>query len=141
MPGNVTELTNLKGLSAEEVNLRRNQYGKNIFQSGASRGFLHIVWDIVKEPMFILLVIACSLYFILGEISEGIMMLVAMTLVTTISLFQEMKIYVNLHDEKEWYNIQKKFLGNHTYFTDFGKLQREPLKQKHLDEINRILAA
>ncbi len=91
MPGNVTELTNLKGLSAEEVNLRRNQYGKNIFQSGASRGFLHIVWDIVKEPMFILLVIACSLYFILGEISEGIMMLVAMTLVTTISLFQEMK--------------------------------------------------
>lgn len=57
------------------------------------------------------------------------------------TLFQEMKIYVNLHDEKEWYNIQKKFLGNHTYFTDFGKLQREPLKQKHLDEINRILAA
>ena len=41
--------------------------------------------------MFILLVIACSLYFILGEASEGIMMLVAMAIVTAISLYQEVR--------------------------------------------------
>lgn len=91
MSGKVIELTNLQGLSTADVHLRQQQYGKNIFQKGASRRFIHIVWDIVKEPMFILLVIACLLYFILGEISEGIMMFVAMILVAAISLYQEVK--------------------------------------------------
>jgi len=89
--GKVSESIKVTGLSSDEVFLRRQQYGRNVFQKGASRGFIQIVWDIVKEPMFILLVIACSLYFILGEISEGIMMLVAMILVTVISLSQEVK--------------------------------------------------
>jgi Ca2+-transporting ATPase len=89
--GNVIELTHVTGLSAQDVLLRRQQYGRNVFQKGASRSFIQIVWDVVREPMFILLVIACSLYFILGEISEGIMMLVAMILVTVISLYQEVK--------------------------------------------------
>ena len=41
--------------------------------------------------MFILLVIACSLYLILGEVSEGIMKLVAMVFVATILLYQKVK--------------------------------------------------
>src|SRR5688572_16398094 len=90
MSGKVIELTNLQGLSDTEVHLRRQQYGKNIFQK-TSRGFVHIVLDIVKEPMFILLVIACSLYFILGETSEGVMMLVAMIFVAAISLYQDVR--------------------------------------------------
>ena len=89
--GKVIESINVTGLSTHEVLLRQQQYGRNVFQKGASRSFIQIVWDIVKEPMFILLVIACSLYFILGEINEGIMMLVAMILVTVISLSQEVK--------------------------------------------------
>jgi predicted metal-dependent HD superfamily phosphohydrolase len=57
------------------------------------------------------------------------------------TLYEEMKVYVHLHDEKEWNNIQKRFLEHHKYHTEFGKTQREPLKQKHLEEISRILAA
>ena len=41
--------------------------------------------------MFILLVIACSLYFILGEVGEGVLMAIAMVIVTAISLYQEVK--------------------------------------------------
>ncbi len=88
MPGNII---NMQGLSVQEIPELREQYGKNIFHPDSPRGFIHIVWDLVKEPMFILLVIACSLYFILGEASEGIMMLVAMAIVTAISLYQEVR--------------------------------------------------
>ena len=91
MSGRVKELGNIQGLSAQEVPVLRKQYGKNIFHTQSSHRFIHIVWDIVKEPMFILLFIACALYFILGEVSEGIMMLVAIVFVAAISLYQEVK--------------------------------------------------
>lgn len=91
MPGKVIHLDNINGLSAQQVKALQQQFGKNIFQAEPSRSFLHIIWDIVKEPMFILLVIACSLYFILGELSEGIMMLIAMAIVAAISLYQEVR--------------------------------------------------
>lgn len=55
------------------------------------------------------------------------------------TLFEEMKIYVRLHDEDDWYKIQKKFLENHKYYTAFGNIKREPLKQKHLQEICRLI--
>lgn len=84
-------LGNIQGLPVQQVPVLLNQYGKNVFHAEPSRRFIHIVWEIVKEPMFILLLIACSLYFILNEVSEGIMMLVAMVFVTAISLYQEVK--------------------------------------------------
>jgi uncharacterized protein len=56
------------------------------------------------------------------------------------TLFQEMKMYSNLQDEKEWNRIQEKFLGNHRYHTSFGKRNREHRKQRHLAQINKIVA-
>ncbi len=91
MSGKTVQAGSLQGLSVQQVLLLRQQYGKNVFHAEFSRRFIHIVWDIVKEPMFILLIIACTLYFILGELSEGIMMLVAMVLVAAISVYQEVK--------------------------------------------------
>lgn len=91
MPGHVTELGDIQGLSGPQVERLQRQYGKNIFRAAAQYRFLHILWDVLREPMFILLLIACSLYFILGNISEGIMMAVAMVIVTAISLYQEVK--------------------------------------------------
>ncbi len=57
------------------------------------------------------------------------------------TLFEEMKTYLHLHNEKEWYLIQKKFLESHQYYTEFGKKNREPKKQEHLKKINKIVAA
>jgi Ca2+-transporting ATPase len=91
MPEKVIHLENIQGLTTTQIPLLQKQYGKNSFAAEPQHRFIHIVWDIVKEPMFVLLVIACSLYFILGEVSEGIMMLVAMGIVTAISLYQEVK--------------------------------------------------
>jgi Ca2+-transporting ATPase len=91
MPGKVIVLDNIEGLSSLQVSLLQEQYGKNFFYAQPQRRFVHIVWDIAKEPMFLLLAVACSLYFILGEVSEGIMMLFAMLMVSAISLYQEVK--------------------------------------------------
>ena len=91
MSGKVIELTSQSGLSSDDVYRKREQDGKNIFQTGSSRRVIHIIWDIAKEPRLILLTIGCSLYFILGEANEGVMMLVAMILVGALSLYQEVR--------------------------------------------------
>lgn len=82
---------NIKGLSSKEIPSLQQQYGKNIFQAERPRRMLHILVDIAKEPMFILLMLACSLYFILGKSSEGLMMLAAILFVAAISVYQDVK--------------------------------------------------
>ena len=83
--------TNSKGLNSNEVQSLQLKFGKNKFQAEPQRRFLNILIDVVKEPMFLLLVLASTLYFLLGESSEGILMVVAMSFVTAISLYQEVK--------------------------------------------------
>ena len=89
MPDKVFYIEDLKGLSEEEIPALQQQFGKNIFQLEHSRRLYQIIWDILKEPMFILLTVACLLYFILGESSEGSIMLAAMLFVAAISIYQE----------------------------------------------------
>ncbi len=47
--------------------------------------------NVAGEPMFLMLVAACFLYFILGEVAEGLMMMAAICLVTAISIYQEVR--------------------------------------------------
>lgn len=91
MPGKIIHIGDIEGLDEREIPALQKQFGKNIFVTEDSGIVFRIVWGIVKEPMFILLAIACSIYFILGEINEGIMMSAAIVFVTAISLFQENK--------------------------------------------------
>lgn len=87
----LAEIKSIEGLSLTEVSLLRRQYGDNSFSSATEFRFFYILKDIVTEPMFILLAVACSLYFILGKSSEGIMMAAAIIIVTAISFYQEVK--------------------------------------------------
>lgn len=80
-----------KGLSSADIPALQKQFGKNVFNSGSQRQFYHILFDVAKEPMFILLLVAATLYFILGEMEEGIMMLAATALVAAISVYQDIK--------------------------------------------------
>lgn len=112
MAGKVTELIGIEGLSSQEVLLLQKRYGKNIFRSARQNRLLRILWDIFREPMFILLLIACSLYFILGNTSEGIMMAVAMVIVTAISLYQEVKSSRALEALKQFTEPKVKVIRN-----------------------------
>ena len=51
------EVKRLTGLSTEAAALRLRSAGYNELPATRSRGVLHIVADIVREPMFLLLVV------------------------------------------------------------------------------------
>lgn len=55
------------------------------------------------------------------------------------ALFNELKIYAHVKDEKEWNIIQNNFLGNHHYYTWFSRSHRGSKKMKHLKEIKQLL--
>src|SRR4051812_27294983 len=79
------------GLRERDIPLLQQRFGKNVFDLEDSRGFFKVLVDIIREPMFILLIVACSLYFILGEPDEGWMMMAAMLFVAAISFYQDVK--------------------------------------------------
>lgn len=81
----------LRGLSNEEVIQSRQQHGSNSMEHNVKNQFLVSLIDMIKEPMFLLLLLATSVYFVTGEFGNGIFMAVAIVLVSTISLYQESK--------------------------------------------------
>ncbi len=77
------------GLNEDEVLASRKLHGDNGLTSSHSNKTLILIKDIITEPMFIILVVAATIYFVLGESSEGFIMLAALFFVAGISLYQE----------------------------------------------------
>jgi predicted metal-dependent HD superfamily phosphohydrolase len=57
------------------------------------------------------------------------------------TLFDELRVYMNVRDEKTWNTIQFNFLKNHKYHTEYSRKKREAKKQKHLKEIIKVVEA
>lgn len=55
------------------------------------------------------------------------------------TLFEEVKIFLDVESERQWNIIQMNFLKSHRYFTAFCKKNREAEKQKHLKIIEKIV--
>lgn len=79
----------MKGLSPDEVEAKRKQFGSNTIELKEDRVLLSVFKEIVLEPMFLLLLAACIIYFITGQQQEGVIMLVSIFIVAGISIFQE----------------------------------------------------
>lgn len=79
----------LQGLSTDEVIQSRKKNGVNSLEHQDKNLFLVSLFEMVKEPMFLLLLLATSIYFITGDYGDGIFMVVAIILISTISLYQE----------------------------------------------------
>lgn len=79
------------GLTDDEVKQSRAKNGLNSLDHQDKNTFLSSLIEMVKEPMFLLLITAASVYFITGDYGNGIFMTVAIVLVSTISLYQESK--------------------------------------------------
>lgn len=80
-----------QGLSDTEVDASRKAFGRNELRTKTKSPIWGILLEILKEPLFIILVATSIVYFLLGELSEGTIMLVAIGLVSAISIFQENK--------------------------------------------------
>jgi len=84
-------ISSYEGLSNEEVKTLRVRYGYNTLEDKSHRGAYHILKGIITEPMFLLLTVACIIYFLTNTYLEGFVMLGAIFLVSGISLFQEIR--------------------------------------------------
>ena len=51
------------------------------------------------------------------------------------SLFDELKTYANLTDEKKWDEIQINFLKNHVYHTSYSQKKRRSKKNQYLQKL------
>lgn len=80
---------NIQGLSDAEVESSRQIHGNNITLAAEKRVFVLVLKEIVLQPMFILLLVACFIYFFAGQYTDGFIMLVAIFIVSGISLYQE----------------------------------------------------
>ena len=83
------EAYSFTGLTEAEVLASRARHGNNILQQDASSGWKKSLINTITEPMFLLLVCAAILYFVLGELPEAIFMMVAIVLVSAISFYQD----------------------------------------------------
>ncbi|WP_179320089.1 cation-translocating P-type ATPase [Winogradskyella helgolandensis] len=84
-----TKNFNIKGLTNEEVLQARSKYGYNKLEAKKEYYFFEAIRSLVKEPMVILLLVASAIYFISGNIGDGIFLSSATVLVAAISLYQD----------------------------------------------------
>ncbi len=77
------------GLTTAQVTDSRRLHGSNTLNMREDRVLFQVIKEIVLEPMFIILLAACIIYFLVAQYKEGIIMLVSIFIVAGISLFQE----------------------------------------------------
>ena len=87
----IFDIDSVKGLSEREAAERLLKEGYNELPASKKRSVSRIIFDVVREPMFILLVAAGSIYFVLGEIQEGFILLSFVLVIIGITVYQEQK--------------------------------------------------
>jgi len=97
----MTHEIDLQGLSTAEAQKRQLQYGKNELTPQKKQNFITKVLHILCEPMFLLLIAAAVIYFLLGEPRDGAIMLIFVTGVISIDVIQEWKTDKTLNALKD----------------------------------------
>jgi P-type Ca2+ transporter type 2C len=80
-----------RGLTEEQVKLKVSKEGLNELPSSKPKNVFQIGLGVLKEPMFLLLVACGTLYLILGDIQEGIMLMGFVVVIMGIEFYQERK--------------------------------------------------
>ena len=81
----------IKGLPEQEVQRRLEKEGYNELPSSKPRGIAAIAFDVVKEPMFLLLVACGVIYLTLGDWQEAAMLLFFVFVIMGITFYQNRK--------------------------------------------------
>jgi len=80
-----------QGLSTLQVQALQAKWGKNELVQQKKETIFHKILHVVHEPMFLLLLVASLIYFILGEPKDGAIMLVFVVGIISIETIQERK--------------------------------------------------
>jgi Ca2+-transporting ATPase len=89
----MTEQVNngLKGLTTSEAALLQTKYGRNELVPEKKENAFRKIIKVISEPMFLLLIIAAAIYFMLGEPKDGAIMLIFVVGIISIEAIQEWK--------------------------------------------------
>lgn len=79
------------GLSETEASARLQAEGWNELPTAKQRNLFATLWELVREPMILLLLGAGVIYLFLGELRDSIVLLASILVVIGISLYQESK--------------------------------------------------
>jgi P-type Ca2+ transporter type 2C len=101
MPNNATTSSNTfkfkenpfhtEGLTTAQVHNSRKQHGYNELPTSKPKSLWSIAWEVMKEPMFLLLISCATLYLFLGDWQEGILVASSVLVVVGITFYQERK--------------------------------------------------
>ena len=83
------DIINISGLSTEEADRKLAEEGRNEIPSARRKNIFSIAFEVLREPMFLLLVAVGSVYFVLGEVREGLILLSFVLVVMGITFYQE----------------------------------------------------
>ena len=88
---NLLDMKNIKGLSDVEAREQLATEGYNELPSSKPRGLLWLALDVVREPMFLLLVACGAIYLVIGDFQEAAMLLFFVFVIMGITFYQNRK--------------------------------------------------
>jgi Ca2+-transporting ATPase len=85
------KVASIQGLSVAEASERLKEEGYNELPSSRKRSVFRIAFDVVREPMFLLLIACGVIYLVLGDIEEALILLAFVFVIIGITFYQERK--------------------------------------------------
>ncbi|MFM0470600.1 cation-translocating P-type ATPase [Paraburkholderia strydomiana] len=77
-----------RGLSYAQVEEQRARFGRNFVDSKARRTWWQTLKEVLSEPMFLLLLGATGIYFLLGDVTEALALLAFVGAIVLLTVFQ-----------------------------------------------------
>ncbi len=85
------DISSLQGLSEAEAGRRLKEEGFNELPSAKRKNVFSIAFDVIKEPMFLLLIACGVIYIFLGDVQEALILLGFVFVIIGITFYQERK--------------------------------------------------
>ena len=95
------QIKKIQGLTTLEAKKLQERFGKNELVVKKKESFLHKILKVISEPMFLLLIIAAVIYFILGQPKDGTIMFIFVVGIISIEVIQEWKTDKTLNALKD----------------------------------------
>ena len=88
MPGRTSMVSAVTGLSSAVARERLATEGHNELARSTARSFMLTFVRALAEPMFVLLLVACAVYLLLGDRIEALFLLASVVVIICITIFQ-----------------------------------------------------
>src|ERR1700693_3745469 len=80
------------GLTIAEAGRLLREEGYNELPADQGNSILSLLFEILREPMFVLLIAAGTVYMILGDLMEALTLLFSIFIIIGITLYQKSKV-------------------------------------------------